>query len=106
MTDQIQGQLHQALRLAAAALMQATQFAEGRLTPAQVDEITRGLADGSRRLALFVSRDDAQVHAELALIGADVPTVFDNAIVRFDAPMAAVFAEAERVSTVDRGKLN
>src|SRR5688572_27966009 len=95
-----------AMRVALFALAAAQDLAGSRVTPTQLKEIEHGLADGTRRIALFVSRNNAAVHLELALIDARAPAPFSVAILQADASVEALLAPADKVTLIDRGSMN
>ena len=63
------------------------------------------LADGTGRLALFVTKNGEQVHVELAVIPNDKGT-FDNALLRLDGSVLSPAAAPDQVSLVDRAGMN
>jgi hypothetical protein len=102
----IDDDLQDALRVALAALCQAAQAAEVRLAPDQVGEVNRRLAQGSGQLALFVRMNATEVHMELAMIDAAVPSVFTAALLTMDSPLTAAVAPPDRVGVINRQKMN
>jgi len=103
MTD---GDLHDALRMGLLALALAVRAAEARLTPEQVRELNGRLAAGTGKLALFVTNDGVQAHAELALVDAGAGSVFSQSLLTLDGPLAAVVAPKGTARVVNGGAMN
>src|SRR5687767_8972521 len=81
------------MKLALLALAAAHDVAEKQVSPAQLQEIRQGLAGGTRRIALFISRDNVTAHLELALIDARAPAPFSVAIVLADTAIETLLVD-------------
>lgn len=97
--------IHRTLGLAALAILNGTQAAEDRLTPAQREEM-RHLIEQGAKFALFITNDGRAVTAELAVIAKEAPAPFDRALLRLAGPIEAAAAPPGSVQVVDRMRLD
>ncbi len=102
----IQSDLHETVLRATAAILQSTESAQNRITAEQRAEVKSNLHDGTGQLALLVLNDGKQIHVEIALINAEVKTVFDRALLTLDGPILAAAETAAAMYPFDRSRMN
>jgi len=98
--------LHEALSQSICAILRMHFSASRRLTAEQNAEVKRRLADGSARIALFVTHDGKSAEASVALIGSEVRDVFTNHMLKLQGPLLSAIAPAEAVQAINLNKLN
>lgn len=100
------GDLQEALSQAIRAILFVTQAAEDRLTPEQLAEVKRGIAEGTRQLALYVTNDGRNVGASLALISAEAGEAFTSHLIKLQGSILIAAIPPGAVSSTDLRKLN
>lgn len=98
--------LHEALSLSILAILRMQFSAWKRLDAEQNAEVKRRLADGTGKLALFITNDGAKVETSLAVVAADVQDVFTEHLIKLHGPILTAITPAEAVSTVNLLKMN
>jgi len=106
MSNAPEDDLHEALSLSILAILRMQFSAWKRLDAEQNAEIKRRLADGTGKLALFVTNDGAKVEASLAVVAADVQDVFTGHLIKLHGPILTAITPAEAVNTVNLLRLN
>ena len=100
--------LQQTLALSIQAAIAAYQAAIARLDPEQIAEVRRRLADGTGKVALFVTIDGAgaTAAASVALINSKSEDAFTQHLLKICGATSVAAAPASEVRAVNLAKLN